>query len=421
MRMIDTSNTMFPWYIPIFARIFSLFFGVLADKVFVDHAATDVASLLGSDQTSLWPLLAPFTRWDAVYYLNIAKYGYTSESQYAFFPLFPYCIRFIAHTLHHVNKGVFMTSLLDDDDINYYVIAGLIVSNVSFVISSWLLWQIFSTSNGVMKRSIILLFSFNPASVFFSTVYTESFYSLFTFSNVLVLEKYNNIYVSLVIITLSAFVRSNGPFNGILLMLHILRGQHLHRVLTVRFMAGVTLLILFLYFLLLHTHNLGAVDICSNSAVTSSTCSSHHFAFDGKVFHTAYQLIQYKHWGIGLFSYYLVKNIPNFLLAAPMISICAYIIRCSYKKIESNGYLRQLLQDSHCFNVIYMTALVALIVAYAHVQIITRVICSSCPYLYYEIALLLTHHRELQVPLISYLVLFNIAGAVLHGNNYPWT
>ncbi len=413
----------FPFYIPIFSRLLILLFAIFADYILVDHAATDVATLVASDQVCLWYFLKPFTRWDAVYYLNIAKYGYINESQYAFFPLFPCCIRFIAHLLEHMNKATSVVAL-PEDDINYYVIAGLIISNLSVVISSWLLWQIFSTSKKSIKNLILLLFNFNPGNIFFSTVYTESFYTLFTFSNVLVLEKYSNIYASLVIITLSAFVRSNGVFNGILLTLHILKGQvlHHHQTLTVRFITRIICLVLFLYFLMDYTYNLGAVDICSNSDSTAAlTCASSHFIFENKVFFNAYQLIQYKHWGVGFFSYYLIKNIPNFLLASPMICICAYIIHNSYKKMAANGYYKHILHNDHTFNIVYMAVLLGLIVVNAHVQIITRVISSSCPYLYYEVSLLLTQNKKSRPIILSYFIIFNIIGVFMHTNHYPWT
>ena len=410
----------FPFYIPLFSRLFILLFAIFADNLVADHTATDVATLLASDQACLWCFLKPFTRWDAVYYLNIAKYGYVHESQYAFFPLFPYCIRFVAHLLEYINKGASAVAL-PGNDINYYVIAGLIISNLSFVISSWLLWQIFSTSEKSIKNLILLLFNFNPGNVFFSTVYTESLYALFTFSNVLVLEKYSNIYVSLLIVTLSAFVRSNGVFNGILLILHVSKGQLLrHQPLTVRFVTRIIMLVLFLYFLMSYTCNLGAVDICSNSDSAALTCSSSHFVFEDKVFYNTYQLIQFKHWGVGFFSYYQIKNIPNFLLASPMVCICAYIIHSGYKTIATDGYYKYL-QNCRAFNMVYMAALLGLIVVYAHVQIVTRVICSSCPYLYLEVSLLLAQNKRSKVAIISYFLMFNIVGVFMHSNHYPWT
>lgn len=78
---------------------------LMSSKYF--HPYLNNTELLLSSEASAGPLdeavrsvLAPFARWDALYFLQIATNGYQYEHQHAFFPLFPLLIRFGALGLH---------------------------------------------------------------------------------------------------------------------------------------------------------------------------------------------------------------------------------------------------------------------------------------------------------------------------------
>lgn len=43
----------------------------------------------------LFPLLKPFLRWDALYFLHLSRDGYVYEHDFAFFPLLPLSSRFL--------------------------------------------------------------------------------------------------------------------------------------------------------------------------------------------------------------------------------------------------------------------------------------------------------------------------------------
>jgi Mannosyltransferase (PIG-V) len=145
-----------------------------------------------------------------------------------------------------------------------------------------------------------------------------------------------------------------------------------------------------------------------------------------------YSAIQRQYWNVGLFRYYQVKQVPNFLLAAPVILISGItvllcilgIIEGSARNILSLKRVRNVLPQSSVRNflspntdeesssweyvkriwrvccscvccalsghVVHLTAVTALGLLIAHVQISTRLLCSSCPIVYLGFAMLLT-------------------------------
>lgn len=106
---------------------------------------------------SLPSWLYSFANFDGAYYIRIARMGYHQYEQ-AFFPLYPLLIKALS--------PVFL---------NNQLIAGLVISNVSFFIGLLLLKKL--TSN--FFWTILFLFSF-PTSFFFTSLYTEGLFFFFT-------------------------------------------------------------------------------------------------------------------------------------------------------------------------------------------------------------------------------------------------
>jgi Gpi18-like mannosyltransferase len=116
------------------------------------------------------PLLRPLFRWDAGWYLNIAEYGYayngdpTQEHNIVFFPLYPLACR-----LCHVATGVSIP------------LCAVVLSNGAFLIGLAALYALITWEIGPeVARYAILLLAFFPTSVFFSIMYTESFFLTFS-------------------------------------------------------------------------------------------------------------------------------------------------------------------------------------------------------------------------------------------------
>jgi hypothetical protein len=105
-------------------------------------------------------LVSPFARWDSSWYLVIAERGYGHDPERAeFFPLYPLVTRVLGH-------------IVSSD-----LIAGLIVSFVSFAIALVLLYRLVELElDGETARITLLLIAFCPTAVFFSAVYSESLF-----------------------------------------------------------------------------------------------------------------------------------------------------------------------------------------------------------------------------------------------------
>jgi hypothetical protein len=121
--------------------------------------AHDVPALTGS----LGRPLGALARWDAVWYLSIARSGYGGGSSLsAFFPLYPVTVRAAAAELR---SGAAL------------LLSGYAVSAAAFVLALVLLHNLVELELGArFARPVLLLVAFWPASFFFSAPYSESLF-----------------------------------------------------------------------------------------------------------------------------------------------------------------------------------------------------------------------------------------------------
>jgi hypothetical protein len=100
-------------------------------------------------------LFAPAARWDAVWYLAIARGGYDEPPSAAFFPLYPLLMRGLGGS----------------------VLAAIVVSTVCFFAALVALHALTRLELGVdAARWTVLALAFSPMAFFFSAVYSESLF-----------------------------------------------------------------------------------------------------------------------------------------------------------------------------------------------------------------------------------------------------
>lgn len=378
------------------------------------------------------------------------------------------------------------------------------------------------------------LFCINPAGVFFIATYSESLFAMLTFTGHAIYAKgqYCNDYLKIVGIDekkhrmslpkgtvraywwwanfywlpstllwiMASFTRSNGSFSSIWILIvgtakcisyiRVSTGEHTTK-------AAVKIISMLLFHgalaslvaipVLFHDwrgYNFHCISMKPQQSIPE-WCEH-----DGRQF-SLYAHVQRKHWNVGLFRYYELKQIPNFLLALPLLTlsiaaVVMWILHSWNRHITSEndvrGSIRGFRLVAHNIRALLQWAYLALdastnessdrpssrstvlllgpqflshyaILAgfalvgafVAHVQISTRLICSSCPALYWFLSCLLVHgvvndekmasrvkSRDdvgrllscaslVALLLYSYFVLYNILGVVLHVNFLPWT
>ncbi|KAG6404062.1 hypothetical protein SASPL_136299 [Salvia splendens] len=254
--------------------------------------------------------------WDGVYFTRIAECGYEYEQTYAFLPLLPLCVTIFS-------KSVFAPLV---PLIGYRAVLGLsgyVINNIAFVFAAFYLY---SLSAIVMKDEEValraaILFCFNPASVFYSSVYSESLFAvlsiggLYHFMN----GKYN--YATLWL-ALSGCARSNGVLNAGYICYHAMKQlneafssrKRSYRLIAKILLAGA-LRSIFIFGPFISFQAYGYLNMCMGRSVAEMRpwCKAR--------LPLLYNYIQSRYWGVGFLRYFQVKQLPNFLLASPILSL----------------------------------------------------------------------------------------------------
>jgi GPI mannosyltransferase 2 len=395
--------------VAIISRGMLLVLCVLADHLLPDHQAQGVVHFV--EPVSRW--LRTFTKWDAAHYLNIAsKRGSRDEMELAFMPLFPHTVEIIADFLSSIAPMTRGDSL---------VCAGLILNSTCFVLSSLILMKLLKQwgVKGKLMLVTLLLHLFNPANVFFVTIYTESLYSLASWTGILLLERKNYLLASFPLLIASS-TRVNGILNVVFPSTLLLKcfgegSSPLVKTQLLLCLSPAFLATCLPYFSLDRSIHDELCRISVPYTKKSEGCAGGSFLFYG-----AYSYVQKKFWGVGLLEYYQLKQLPNFLLALPIFVAASFTLLSRHKLIGSSAsFLRQA-------HFIHLFLNLLLITFWAHVQISTRLLCSASPVLYVGVAHVLQSledrglKNEWRAALVV-LLIYNILGSILHVNFFPFT
>ena len=126
--------------------------GVVALAVFGLHANAD-----RFDPSGLTDGAGPLARWDSVWFLEIARDGYASPQDAAFFPLYPLLLAATGATVG----------------------GGVVVSLAALAAALWLLHRLVAIDFGERVAGLcVLLVAVFPGAFFFSAVYSESLFLL---------------------------------------------------------------------------------------------------------------------------------------------------------------------------------------------------------------------------------------------------
>ncbi|XP_073142447.1 uncharacterized protein [Henckelia pumila] len=270
--------------------------------------------------------------WDSVHFIRIAECGYEYEHSYAFLPLLPICIRLLS-------KAVFAPLV---PVIGYRAVLGLsgyLLSNTAFVFAALYLYRlsiiVLEDSEVALRASI--LFSLNPASIFYSSIYSESLYALLSFGG---LYHFLNGagYNATLWLALSGFARSNGVLNAGYFCLNAMQRAYktfiwekkAYLALKILVSGASSCLCIFAPFICFQLY--GYFNICAGRSVDEMRpwCKARPPLL--------YNYIQSHYWGVGFLRYFQVKQLPNFLLASPILSLALSAI-IYYMKLWPNVFI----------------------------------------------------------------------------------
>ena len=127
----------------------------------------------GSPEYLKAPWLWSWANFDGVHYLVIARQGYC-QFQQAFFPLFPYLIRYLTGFLGN------------------YLASGLLVSHLALLAGLFIFYRLvrLDFSDSIARRSVIYLLIF-PTSFYLGSVYTESLFLVLVLGSIFAARKRN--------------------------------------------------------------------------------------------------------------------------------------------------------------------------------------------------------------------------------------
>ncbi|KAI3970266.1 hypothetical protein MKX01_023913 [Papaver californicum] len=293
-----------------------------------------------SSELLIWPKIGSAIEgsivWDGVYFIRIAQCGYEYEQTYAFFPLLPIFIYIPSRTVFAPLVPI----------IGYRAVLGLsgyVINNVAFLLSVVYFYRISIIILKDRKTAFraSMLFCFNPASIFYSSIYTESLYSLFSLGGIYHLLSGGNT-IAVLLFALSGFARSNGVLNAGYICF-----QAMHQAYDAIFqkkrigLAAMTLidgalrsLCIFAPFVAFQAY--GYHNLCRGviSDEMRPWCKARvPFLYD---------FLQGHYWGVGFLKYFQLKQLPNFLLASPILSLAlcsiAYFVKLRPEIVFSLGF-----------------------------------------------------------------------------------
>lgn len=442
------------WF-AVLSRLFILFLSAAFNFIIPDHDA-DAFKSPQDPSDKEWSsfddfvkyLFGGLVRWDGQYFIHIALYGYTYENCLAFFPLYPMCIRVLAGCLHYPLEGFI-------SHYSVFVLSSVIVNFIIFILSASVLHRLSLQvlRNEQLAYKAAILYCVNPASIFFVAPYSETLFACLTFYGMLKCGSGSTKTLSMgcgLPFGLAAVQRSNGILNlgfifheklklffkfvmpdtmakarcvdSFLLTPLLLIEPFIYLISIIgEILLSVTPFVMFqgygyYKFCIVSNHNLPdfivsyaeANDLRLPGTASVKTILDHKEHWCNSNVPLAYSYIQDHYWNVGFLRYYQWKQIPNFLLAVPVVWIIlthAYRFAKQHPRVcytlglwedlsftdtkVTEKMRAQMKQNKIKFPpgmfvyVVHVVFLTVFCILCIHVQVTTRMIASASPILYW--------------------------------------
>jgi phosphatidylinositol glycan class V len=396
------------------SRIFCVLLG------FLSQAGARIGSqrntiVFGRDPSPSWlyDIVSPLVQWDGIHFVNIASRGYDSVLSHAFFPGVPWMMRLVSEM---------MPTISESEPLNL-ALAGVIVSQVSFVLGSLGLYKLSAQFLGDKRRAFraTLFYIFPASNIFMSAVYTESPFSMLTFWGLYFLYCKKSLWVSASILAIACLFRSNGIL-AIAFLIH--EGIINKKSILERVLAGA------LVYLPYNLYSLWSFNLYCSPDLAGDRhewCSS---------FSSIYPFIQKEFWGVSLFEYWRSSNIPYFLLMIPALTVSVYgivttlvdrrkMIPSLFRNEPIGTKLTGLMKALEVWEIPFlfqMGVLTVFTVFIANCQILTRIL-TSCPLFFWSYERMWSRTSSDMLKSLMLIVQFGyyLAGPFVFSNGLNWT
>ncbi|KAI8077838.1 GPI mannosyltransferase 2 [Halteromyces radiatus] len=409
-------------------RFITVLLGILS-YIYTGSYDTSTEIVLSSNPAlHYFNFLNIFARWDAIYFVHIAKHGYVYEQETAFFPLLSYLTRYLSQTVF-----LPLQSILGEQYTIVFI--GALISNVSFVLAAGYLYKltrsIYPTNTKLATYSSIA-FCLSPPSMFMSAFYTESIFAFLSFLGMYHVSKQRFLLGS-IIWGIASLARSNAIiYIGFFIYDIIIKRIRYHSI--------KTLIIGFLQVMIYSSITLSGFAVFQfliyRQYCTDDILEQRPWCL--QLVPLAYSFVQKEYWGNGFLAYFQVKQIPNFLLAAPIIGLSIaglwQFIAKDWTRWITLGVINDASVDDTSYTSnqasVYMylwTFLLFYATTCMHVQVILRFF-TSLPPLYWYIGQLWyqgfqanrsSRDHWIAHSILSYFVLYGLVGIILFSAFLP--
>ncbi|EGD81655.1 hypothetical protein PTSG_02370 [Salpingoeca rosetta] len=364
--------------------------------------------------------------WDGVYFANIACHGYQHEQNFAFFPGLaaigswargmPSCRCWAAASIEAANA-------------------------VAFFLATAMLFKLTREVMGNERdaRVAAMLFAVNPALPFFGAAYTESIFALLVFSAL-----YWLLLPASILFALATCMRSNGVVTaGFVVHFALCTSSSIPRALA-RACFGVAIIVAPFIAFQAYAYTVFCIDRTGDDGHTT-------VAYDppppwcNSTIPSIYGYIQHHYWHVGFLQQYQAAQLPNFVLAAPVMvaSVAAVwthtqqghnrttmmattttpaITRPPRTRAHCNATAGGF-GDGRVFVVAVYHAFLSLFALLTmHVQVSTRLLASASPLLYWFGAHVFRTGAWWQGSVwLRVSLAYAVMGTALHALFLPWT
>ncbi|KAL2126330.1 hypothetical protein VTI74DRAFT_1172 [Chaetomium olivicolor] len=394
-----------------------------AELVVQGLASTDVTDVAQSTAGLGTRLIARFTSWDAIYFVSVAHRDYLFEQEWAFGAGLPVVVRALLRGLEFL--GLVSSSAAGGAAPE--ALAGIAVANTAHLLSAMVLYRLSQVIWRDKRLSFVaaLLHIIAPAGLFLSAPYAESSFALLSFSGYLLFAlgcraEHSPIRRDLYAISagilfgLATAFRSNGILNGLPFAWEVLQAlprlprrptDTLRRLLALG-VGGVCVA----------AGSVGPQAVAYVRFCSGASGGAPPRPWCQGYLPSIYTFVQQHYWNTGFLRYWVMPNIPLFLLATPMLVV---LIQSGVETLTDRqlGLSDKPAESARLVALLQSTAAVQVLLAVLaattyHVQIITR-ISSGYPLWYWWLAGRLVRGEERGRRIVIFMVIYaSIQGAL---------